>query len=361
MSLLKFGRRTLWVLAVLVLAGFFASGEAVDLMALDEAIFGVDRPHITGTFFDIQHHSSTEAIYWNYQAAAFTDEMWEQKVEEIADLGMEYIVVMSVALHYHAFYPSEILPMFPLAAEDPIKAVLEAAQRRGVKVFLGAGFFGDWTNPWESFTDRTVRERTRLFIKEMSERYGHYESFYGFYWPNELGIDGYFPQQFINHVKECNAWAKEYLPRAKTLIAPYGTNKVKADDRYVAQLKELGVDIIAYQDEVGVMKTDPDQLYGIFKKLKEAHDKTDVALWADMEIFTFSSGSAYSGALLPADINRIRLQLKELAPFVEEIICYQYIGLMDKPGSLAPLGPVSAQQLYVDYVNYLEGLPTIKM
>ena len=50
MSLLKFGRRTLWVLAVLVLAGFFASGEAVDLMALDEAIFGVDRPRITGTF-----------------------------------------------------------------------------------------------------------------------------------------------------------------------------------------------------------------------------------------------------------------------------------------------------------------------
>lgn len=33
MSLLKFGRRTLWVLAVLVLAGFFASGEAVDLLA----------------------------------------------------------------------------------------------------------------------------------------------------------------------------------------------------------------------------------------------------------------------------------------------------------------------------------------
>lgn len=353
--------RLFLVFLLMILLSSLLAAEDLDIQMIEEGIFGAERPSITGTFFDFQHHSSTEGIYWNRQAARFTDLMWEQKVEEMADMGMEYIIVMAVALNYKSFYPSEIFPEYPLAAEDPVKAVLEAAQRRDMKVFLGAGFFGEWTNPWESFTDKTVRERTRLFIKELSERYGHYESFYGFYWPNELGISGYFPQQFVDHVKECNSFAKKYLPRAKTLIAPYGTNMVRADDRYVAQLEELGVDIIAYQDEVGVMKTNPDQLYRIFKNLKTAHDKTGVALWADMEIFTFESGKAYKGALLPADINRIRLQLKELAPFVEEIICYQYIGLMDKPNSLAPLGPNAAKDLYVDYQKYLEGVPTIKM
>ncbi len=321
--------------------------------------FGSQRYTITGTFFDFQHHSTVEGVYWNPQAAKFTDQMWEQKIEEMAEIGMKYVVVMAVALNNKSFYPSEILPKYPIKAYDPVEAVLKAAAKKGIKVFLGAGFYGDWTNPWQAFTDKTVREKTRRAIKELSERYGHYESFYGFYWPNELGINGYFPQAFIDHVNENNSWAKEYLPRAKILIAPYGTNRVKADAFYVEQLKALGVDIIAYQDEVGVEKTDFDDLPYIFENLKKAHELAGVTLWADMEIFRFEE-RVYNSALLPADINRIRMQLKGIGPYVEEILCYQYIGLMDKPESEAPLGPRKAQQLYQDYSNYLQGLPTIK-
>ncbi len=322
-------------------------------------LFGEERPVITGSFLDFQHHSTVEGIYWNPQAAEFTDSMWELKIDEMSELGMKFIVVMAVALYNRSFYPSEIWPMYPIKAQDPVEAVLKAAQRNGMKVFLGAGFYGDWTKPWQAFTDLEIRERTRRAIKELSERYGHYESFYGFYWPNEVGIDGYFPQAFINHVKENNRWAREYLPKAKILIAPYGTNRVHADSKYVAQLKELGVDIIAYQDEVGVEKSSFDDLSYIFSELNAAHNQAGVTLWADMEIFRFES-QVYNSALLPADINRVRLQLKGIAPYVEEILCYQYIGLIDKPGSKAPLGPEEARKLYLDYKNYLEGLPTIK-
>lgn len=325
----------------------------------EELFFGSKRYKITGTFLDFQHHSTVEGVYWNPQAAMFTDQMWEQKIEEMAEIGMKYVVVMAVALYNKSFYPSEILPKYPIKAHDPVEAVLKAAAKNDIKVFLGAGFYGDWTNPWQAFTDRKVRERTKRAVKELSERYGHYESFYGFYWPNEVGIDRYFPQAFIDHVKENNSWAREYLPRAKILIAPYGTNRVKADAYYIEQLKDLGVDIIAYQDEVGVEKTKFDDLSYVFENLKRAHELAGVTLWADMEIFRFE-GRVYNSALLPADLNRIRMQLKGIGPYVEEILCYQYIGLMDKPESEAQLGPREAQKLYEDYYNYLQGLPTIK-
>lgn len=65
-----------------------------------------------------------------------------------------------------------------------------------MRVFVGAGFYGNWTNPWEAFTDMEVRRRTEEAIQELAENYGDFRSFYGFYWPNELGIgpDGHFPR-----------------------------------------------------------------------------------------------------------------------------------------------------------------------
>lgn len=341
-----------------ILAAPSASSSAAFSAAASPALFSSatpDAPVITGTFLDFQHHNTAEAPYWNPQAAAFTDAMWEAKVEEMADLGIHYIVVMAVALNGYSFYPSEIYPKYPLRAEDPVKAILTAAERRGVKVFLGAGFYGDWRDPYRAFRDSGIRERTRRAIKELAEKYGRFTSFYGFYWPNEVGISGHFPQAFIDHVKENNAWAKQYLPRAKTLIAPYGTNMAVPDETYVRQLKEMGVNIVAYQDEVGVRKTSPYDLKEIFAGLRQAHDKAGVTMWADMEIFDFE-GAVYKSALIPASMERIKVQLNAIAPCVEEIICYQYLGLMDRPKSAAPAGPLAAQQLYNDYVSYLANI-----
>ncbi len=304
---------------------------------------------ITGSFLDFQHHNNKETT-WNTQVAAFTGEMWEEKIDEMAAVGIEYIVILSVALDYKSFYPSKIFPQWEMKAQDPLLAVLHAAERNKMKVFLGAGFYGNWTNPWEAFSDKEVRERTRQAIQELAIKYGDFRSFYGFYWPNELGIDGHFPQVFIDHVKECNAWAHTYLPKAKTLIAPYGTNKAIPDDLYVNQLQEMGIDIVAYQDEVGARKSKPEDLPRIFAELKKAHEKANVTLWADMEIYEFE-GEILVSRLLPGDFTRIDKQLQALIPLVEEIVCYQYLGIMNKPSSLAFAGPKETEKLYLDYTS----------
>ena len=84
------------------------------------------------------------------------------------------------------------------------------------------------------------------------------------------------------------------------------TNHVKTDEKFVEQLKNLDVDFVAYQDEVGVKKTTEDKTAAFYAALKKAHDKADRSkLWADVEVFTFE-GAVYKSALLPANIERLK-------------------------------------------------------
>ena len=142
----------------------------------------------------------------------------------------------------------------------------------------------------------------------------------------------------------------------KTLIGPYGTRDVIADDQYVRDLERLDIDFMAYQDEVGVQKTRLDESAGFYEALKRVHDKAGRAkLWADVEVFEFE-GQVYHSALLPAPFERVQKQLEAVSPYVEEILIYEYPGMMNKPGSAAFAGHPSSTKLYTDYMNYRAAL-----
>ena len=94
------------------------------------------------------------------------------------------------------------------------------------------------------------------------------------------------------------------------------------------------MDIIAYQDEIGVRKSKVEETPAFYEGLRKAHDRVhDVALWADMEIFEFE-GTVYRSALLPASFDRVKRQIEALSPYVDTILVYQYQGMMNKPGSI---------------------------
>ena len=133
------------------------------------------------------------------------------------------------------------------------------------------------------------------------------------------------------------------------LIAPYGTKDTIPDDKYVKQLESIDIDIIAYQDEVGVQKTTSLETPRFYEGLRKAHDKAGrSALWADMEVFRFEE-KVYHSALLPAPIERIEGQLKAISPYVDEVLIYQYMGLMNQPGTTAFCGHPDSVKLYQDY------------
>jgi hypothetical protein len=138
------------------------------------------------------------------------------------------------------------------------------------------------------------------------------------------------------------------------MIAPYGTRTAKPDDEYVRQLDSMDIDIVAYQDEVGVRKSKVTETAAFYEGLRRAHDRAHKAkIWADVEIFEFE-GAVYESALIPATFDRVRRQLAAVSPYVETILVYQYLGMMNKSGSAAPAGSPRSIDLYSNYVTWLK-------
>lgn len=312
---------------------------------------------IEGSWFEFQHFSRIEGKHWNRACAQFTSEQWEAKVAEAAALGLTHLVLMNVACRSKAFYPSEIYPTFGLACCDPIEAVLNAADRCGIKFFVGAGFFGSlrWGLQKKLLTDPKIEKRRLRAMGELAEKYAHHRSFQGWYWPNEASIQPYFSEEFIGYVQRCNEEARRLTPGLKTLIAPYGTRFAAADDEYAHQLERLDVDFVAYQDEVGVRKTQVEEVPAIYERLRRVHDRVSrTALWADVEIFEFE-GRVYFSPLRPAPFERVRRQLEAVSPFVDRILVYQLQGMMNSPGSRAFAGHPDSAMLYQNYREWLRG------
>jgi len=293
-------------------------------------------------------------FYWNDACRNFSARQWEQAVRDVAELGMEYLVLLAVAKGGWAFYDTPLLPKLAMACDDPIEALLAAADKCRVKFFLSS----DWYGPWDDRTlldpDR-VRKRFQM-MDELAARYAHHRSFYGWYWPNEGYLTPYFTDEFIAYVRACTAHARSLTPKARTLTAPYGTHKAVADDTFVRQLEQLDADIIAYQDEVGCLRMTPEQSARAFETLRRAHAKVPQrALWADVEVFAWEGEpNRQDSPLIPAPFERVRRQLEAVAPFVDKILIYQFQGLMNKPGSAAFAGHPDSTRLYTDYVAWLQ-------
>ena len=307
---------------------------------------------ISGSWFEFQHHATVEGVDWNPACARFTCQQWDAKIKEIADVGMEYLVLLATALYFRSFFPTMIFPQWKLACSDPLEAVLSAADKYGVKFFIGGGFYGDWQSA-NIISDPEAAKKRLQAIEEVTRLYSHHRSFYGWYWPNEAFINRYYSEQFIQYVNTCSRLARQLTPQARIMIAPYGTRVAIPDDKYVRQLASLDVDVVAYQDEVGVRKSKAEETSAFYEGLRKAHDRAQrAAIWADVEIFEFER-TVYESALLPASFERVLRQLEAVSPWVDEILVYQYQGMMNKPGSAAFAGSPQSTTLYTAYVNWL--------
>ena len=305
---------------------------------------------LAGSWFEFQH-SAAEGGYWNDALKKFTADQWRRKVFEIHEIGMEYLVLMGVAQAGKPFYPSKIAPQIPMGCEDPLEAILSAADECGIKFFVSNDFWGD-LDAYNMMLDKGVQKIRFQAMEEITEKYSHHECFYGWYFPNEAMLQPYFVDACVNYLNECADFAQRLTPNCVNLIAPYFIKEARFDDTFVRQLEKMNVDIIAYQDGVGVTHTDLKDSARFYETLYKAHEKACRArLWADIELFYFEDKT--SGNLLPADFNkRIIKQLEAVTPYVDKVLCYKYLGIMNKPGTDIIAGHPDSLKLYEQYMKW---------
>jgi len=310
---------------------------------------------ISGSWFEFSHTLDVEGKYWNDVLPKFTTEQWKAKVKEIRETGMEYLVLMAIANDGKTYYPSKLQPRYDFACPDPLEAVLTAADECGMKFFVSNDFWDKWSNTTKMMKDREIARLRDQGMEEVAEKYSHHKSFYGWYYPNESGLNNAIDELTLNYVNRCTKKAKELIPHSVNLIAPYGTKSMRPNDQYILQLEKLDIDIVAYQDEIGVRKTKTGSAGKYFETLHNAHAKAGRSrIWADMEVFEFEKG-VYTSALIPANFERVLQQMEDISPFVDKILIYQYLGILNKPESVASVGHPNSGKLYTDYMNWLKG------
>lgn len=315
---------------------------------------------ITGTFVNLAYQD-VRNLYTNPPHIDNTDpRMWKEKIGEMKKMGMEYLVFMAIANEGKAYYPSALMPWhYPEWRESPVDAIMDEAERHGMKVFMSTGWAVDQD---DNLRDPKIKARQMEMMEELAGLYGDHPAFHGWYLPVEDCLGPVLTDYAVEAVNALTMRARELTPSAKILISPYGIFNSNFDDpRYEQQLSRLTVDIIAYQDEIGCVREryPLDNLRKNWKKLRAIHDKTGVEMWANCESFTWEKGTNdRSSALIPASFSRLLSQMSAAsAGGADRIISFMMLGIYEPScASEYALGqPHWSNAAGLDYMLWLGG------
>ena len=327
---------------------------------------------IGGAWFSIVHWDETEGRYMNRGLERLTDRDWRLMVRGADRLGMNVIVIEEVfrntayALKHNmerdgypgrAYYDSKLYPgRMKIAARDPIGAILGEADRRGMHVFLGVGMYAffDFSPGALDWHKRVATELWRL--------YGRHPSFYGWYVSAEIcgnllpcvPMDSAHAQasraQLVRFFKEFRAHCRRLAPDRPIMLSPNSHFMVQAESAWRDLLREL--DIVCpfgfHRQPKGDLTGEQAALW-----LQKLCDETGAHLWLDLEAFDFEKDT---GALVPRPVSGLISDLRRFQNF-EKILCFQYTGIFNEPGSRCVPAGAATVKLWRDYKKFLDMYP----
>ncbi len=291
----------------------FHCGEAAQLSEVMVYCGQPQLPLVRGGFFQLPTAGG------NNPASQNSEYSWYLQLKGMRDLGMEY-VVLQYSAHYNArstmingknIKGKGFRYTATYGCEDVCGAVLDAAEKLGMQVYLGTMHDADFTNPitnmesYEGMVDAAF-----AIIKDIRTLYGDHPAFAGYYLSDETcdawlnlkgGVDA---ARYV--YKNQSDYIREIAPEAKIMIAPAiwrsGKPEQGADNLYkmLAPEKEGDkpvVDIVAAQDCLGREQTlyVTNQAYAAYESYVEewakAVRRAGAEFWHDAEVFEIISSS----------------------------------------------------------------------
>lgn len=287
---------------------------------------------VTGSWVNL-FYQDVRNKYTNPQHMDNTDpDFWQAKVREMHEQGIEYLIFMATANEGKADYPSKIMPWaYDTNRKSPVCAIMDEADQLGMKVFMSIGWAKDQD---DNLKIPEILQRQKDIMNELAQIYGNRSSFYGWYLPVEDCLGPVLTDAAVKAVNSLVEKAHKLTPGKKTMISPYGFFCSEFDNpKFGEQIEKLKVDIIAYQDEVGCVREDfpMPRLKESWKKMRAIHDRTNIEMWANCELFTWEKGlNSRQSALIPAAMPRVISQLAAASQGgAERIISFMVYGIWD--------------------------------
>jgi hypothetical protein len=325
----------------------------------------MNRPLITGSFIDIQHVNNWDAQYWVDECRDWRDENWAALVAEMHATGLDTVILTGCAIWGRPLYPANpktVGRQLPMVCADPVGAIMRAADKRGMDVYLGLGAFGRYSlnaNP-----DLSPEHNTWLasMAEDLREKYGHLKALKGFYLTAEAhGIKegGLFAQDDCDKTARFVQIIRERVPGARLMMSPANLKKPRPEqlDPLARQLEQLHVDIFAYQDHAGFEKLYPTLNFSVaaegYQLIKPLHEKLGQQMWVNCEIFEYTEKRPDGRRVCTScEFERLERQLAVAAPVADKLIIYQYQGLMNRRSKLVNIGAPGCDALHDAYAAY---------
>jgi len=321
---------------------------------------------IDGAWVGIAHWSEEEGRHWNSTIRKLTEADWRQQIDGMHGIGMDTVVIQESFRNQEyygrnsistagyrglAYYPSELFPgRAQVAAHDPLEAILSAADRLQMNVFLGVGMYA-----WFDFSAASLDWHKKV-AAELWRRYGHHPSFYGWYVSEETygslipdegeSAKDRYRNEVIAFFREFQTFVRQLAPEKPVMLAPNAHGMMLSQDVWPLVLEHLDIVCPFAFHRMPEGDITGEQSAAIWQRMC---DKARAHLWMDMEAFLFEDNVA----LVPRPIAGLIQDLQRFPNF-EKILCYQYPGIFNSPTTKVQPGGAATVVLYRDYQSYLQ-------
>lgn len=270
--------------------------------------------------------SSSFIQYWFAQNWDYY--RWFDELSMLQNIGISEIILQSVAdtRVKYAVYPTKIIG-YTCNDVDMVETVLQAADSLGMKVRIGLGFNNRWwiMNAFNKSWLNSEAEINKSIAREITEIYGSYNSFNGWYIPYEyyqLTAPTKTQQLNLNDFLKQITFEIKLNSSKNIMIAPFYYGKLslltslpvwsKMNENI---LKGTGIDIVALQDSIGAGFNKMELLDSLYSYTKKATDTLDIELYADTETFAVEA-SKYVPGLQAGILEQLSIERNYVKGFV---------------------------------------------
>lgn len=292
---------------------------------------------ITGTFIDEITHDIPSQNWGPNE--------WRREFELYQAIGIDTVVIIRAGYQNKCIFPSKTIANLLPVYEDLGELFFGLADEMGISVYFGtydSGFHwmrGAWWNEVAI---------NREFVREVANRYGHHQSFAGWYLCHETSRNSTNIIELFNQIGHACKEAKD----VPVLISPFpqgakqfsGSSVMSLDESFehwgrIFHETKGAFDICAFQDGQIHYQELPRFLRGI----GELGKKNGVTIWSNLETFDRDMPIKFP----PADWRNLRFKLEAAAEVAEKIITFEFPHFMSPHSSYG-----SAHHLFNRYSEW---------